>query len=163
VGVQEPDQVASMLEAIDSYMREAFRPQPAGVHLTHVRAGDLVIWVDRDSSVTLAAVVRGTAPAELGDLLRETRERIYLSYQADLAGFGWDVPPCVVTRPMLERCLRSQRPPPPRRAHIWLAAATALVIAALAAVFMTARAQASERAKLLAAYGDTLAAEPGIV
>jgi OOP family OmpA-OmpF porin len=158
-GVKEPDQVASMLEAIDSFVREAFRPQPTGVHLSSLQFGDLTVWVDRDPSIAIAAVVRGVAPRDLGNLLRETRERIYLSQQVQLASFQSDVSPFAPTRPILEQCLREQRRRPPQRAHIWLAVVAALVMIALGAFFAKGRARAAE----LRTYVDALQAEPGIV
>jgi OOP family OmpA-OmpF porin len=158
-GVKDPDQVSSMLEAIDSFVREALRPQPSGVHLSSLQVGDLTVWVDRGASAAVAAVVRGVAPRDLGDRLREARERISLTHQAELARFQSDASPFLATRPALERCLFAQRRPPPKRAQIWLAAAAALAIAALGALFARGRARASE----LDAYVETLGSQPGIL
>lgn len=157
--VQDPDQVASMLEAIDSFVREAFRPQPPGVHLNQVEVGDLTIWVDRAPSVAVAAVVRGVAPREIGNWLYEARERVRLAYQAELERFRSDVSPFVPARPLLEPLLRSGRRPAPRRAHIWIIVVVAL-IAFVAGVLIS---RAIQHARLLRIYVETLDAEPGIV
>src|SRR5262249_19796625 len=84
VGMQTPDQVAPMLEAIASFMHEAFQPQPSSVHLRHVQIGDLILWVDRDASLAIAGVIRGVAPREFVDVLRDARERIYLTHRTEL-------------------------------------------------------------------------------
>ena len=158
-GVQDPNQVASMLEAIDSFVREAFRPQPFGVHLSRVEVGDLTIWVDRNAAAVIAAVVRGCAPRELGDVLHEAHERIYLTHRADLARFQSDVSPFAATRPILESCLQGQHRPPPRMARVWLAAA-AVLLAVLAGLVVARRVQ---HARQLRTSVEALRNEPGIV
>jgi hypothetical protein len=156
---QDPDQVASMLEAIDSFVREAFRPQPPGVHLTHIEVGDLTVWVDRDPSLAVAAVVRGVAPRELGDWLCEARERVRLTYQAELERFRSDVSQFAQAQSLLESIIRSERRPAPRRAHIWLI----LIVAVLAFLTGAVITRAVHHARLLRTYVATLRAEPGIV
>jgi outer membrane protein OmpA-like peptidoglycan-associated protein len=157
--VQDPDQVASMLEAIDSFVREAFRPQPPGVHLNHVEVGDLTVWVDRDPSLALAAVVRGVAPRELSDCLYDARERVRLAYQAELEQFRSDVSQFVPARPLLEPILRSERRPPPRRAHIYVIVLLVVLAVAVGALII----RAIDHARLLRTYVETLEAVPGIV
>lgn len=160
---QAPDQVAAMMAAIDAFAREAFRPLPPGAHLREFQIGDVVVWVERDPWVTVAAVIRGVAPRDLCEVLREARERIYLTHRDDLARFTMDVSPFVATQPVLERCLRVQRLPPPRRARIWLAVAAAILIVTFGALFIERRARDAEQARLLAACVAALEAEPGIV
>lgn len=157
--VEDPDQVASMLEALNSFVREAFRPQPSGVHLNQVEVGDMTVWVDRDPCLAVAAVVRGVAPRELSEWLREARERVYLSYRAELERFRSDVAPFAPARPLLEDLLRSGRRAPPRRAHIWLALIAALIGGVAGALIY----RAVQHTRLLRAYVDTLRAEPGII
>lgn len=159
---RDPDQVAAMLEAIDSFMREAFQPQPASVHLTHLRVGDLTVWVDRDPSLAVAAVVRGVAPPEFSESLREVRERIYLSHRKELFGFQSDTSPFSTARSTLEGCLCSVRNAPPRRAHIWLAMAATIIVLSLGLFFGKRHARAGEQARTLNTYVETLQAEPGI-
>lgn len=157
--VEDPDQVASMLEAIDSFVREAFRPQPPGVHLNYVEVGDMTVWIDRDSSLAVAAVVRGVAPRELSNWLNEARERVRLAYQAELEQFGADVSPFAPARSLLEPLLRSGRRPAPRRAHVWLVLIVAIIGSIVAALII----RAVQHARLLGTYVETLQAEPGIV
>jgi outer membrane protein OmpA-like peptidoglycan-associated protein len=157
--VQDPDQVASMLEAIDSFVREAFRPQPLGVHLNQVEVGDLTVWMDRDPCVALAAVVRGVAPRELGESLYEARERVRLAYQAELEEFRSDVSQFAPARPLLEPILRSERVPPPRRAQLWII----VIVAAIALLLGALITRAVKHARLLRTYVGILQAEPGII
>jgi len=161
-GAKDPDQVAAMLEAIDSFVREAFQPQPSNVHLTQVRVGDLTVWVDRDASLAVAAVIRGVAPPDFSESLSEARERIYLSHREQLVHFQSDVSPFNTARPTLDRCLRSARQPPPRRAHIWLTIAAVLGLLSLGHLFVKRHARGDEQARTLRTYVETLQAEPGI-
>lgn len=160
--VRDPDQVAAMLEAINSFMREAFKPQPSSVHLTHLRVGDLTVFVDRDPSLAVAAVVHGVAPPEFSESLREVRERIYLSHRKELLDFHSDVSPFSTARSTLEGCLCSVRHAPPGRAHIWLAIAAALIVLGIGLLFSMRHARAGEQARTLNTYVETLQAEPGI-
>jgi len=156
---QDPDQVAAMLDALDSFSREAFRPQPAGVHLHELRLGDLTVWVDWNPSVALAVVVRGSAPRQLFDIVRETRERIYLDHRAELTSFIADVSPFGRTRPALESCLQEQRQQAARRGQLLLAVLAALCVIALGLVGV----RSYRRDAQLHAYQRTLASQPGIV
>jgi len=158
-----PDQVASMLSAIDSFSRDAFGPLPPGAHLRRFQVGDLFVWVERDSMLTIAAVVRGAAPESFAEALDETRERLRLAYAAELAAFGHDVSPFVATRAVLERLLATERRPPSRRAAVWLAAAglvLLVIVGALAAVRLEHRA---DEARRRARYIEAFEAEPGVL
>jgi OOP family OmpA-OmpF porin len=162
-GVLDPDQVASMLEAIDSFMREALAPQPGGAHVGQIQFGDLAMWVERAPPIAVAAIVRGVAPRQFGAVLRDARERIALSCQAELARFQSDVTPFAAARPALDRCLAVQRQAAPRRVQRWLAlaAAVGVVLAGVLAVHGHARAAAKERSR--AAAVAALSGLPGVL
>jgi OOP family OmpA-OmpF porin len=159
----DPDQLASMLEAIDSFAREALAPQPSGVHVGRIKMGDLDLWVERAPYLAVAAIVRGPAPAELGEVLRETRERIYLAHQSDVAQFVSDVTPFAAARPLLEQCLATQRREAPRRAHVWLALGSAGLAMLLAILALQGYAHASAVQRQLSGAVAALSAEPGII
>ncbi len=159
----DPDQVASMLSAIDSFGREAFEPEPAGVHLHEFALGDLTVWIDRDASIAVAVVIRGRAPRSLLDLIAETRERILLEHRAAIASFVSDVAPFSVTRPPLEQCLREQRTEARRRGPIILAVLATIVVAALAAGLVRGHSRSVAHQRHLATYRHALEAEPGII
>ena len=161
-GVLEPDQVASMLVAIDSFVRESFAPLPAGVHVGRIEFGDHVLWIERSPDVGVAALVRGVAPHAFGNLLRETRERVHLLLRDELERFASDVSPFSVTRPLLERCITVQRRPSPRRAQLWLPIAAGLALIGAGMFAGTQFARAAVERHVLQATVSALAAEPGI-
>jgi hypothetical protein len=162
-GLEQPDQVAAMLEAIDSFVREAFRPQPTGVHLDQLRVGDLTVWVDRDARLALAAVIRGSAPHVFGDVLREVRERISLAHQVELASFRSDVSPFAAAGPELEECLKTERRKPARKAGTWLMALAVVLLAVTGALLVRHDAKAEARARELDTVVETLRQEPGLL
>jgi OOP family OmpA-OmpF porin len=162
-GVLEPDQVASMLEAIDAFVHEAFAPLPGDVHIGRIEFGDLFLWVDRGPDAIVAALVRGVAPEAFTDLLRETRERIYLVQRDELARFESDVTPFVSSRPLLERCLAAQRRAAPKRAQIVLGIAAALAAVAIGLYSARLHARTSAEQHALDSAVAALTSQPGIV
>lgn len=160
----DPDQVASMVSAIDSFGREAFEPKPAsGVYLREFALGDLTVWIDRGGAIGLAIVVRGMAPRSLLELVGETRERILLEHRAALASFVSDVTPFTATRPLLEQCLREQRIQARRRGVIVLAVLAAIIVAAISALLVRGHSRNVSARRHLAEYRRVLEAQPGVV
>jgi OOP family OmpA-OmpF porin len=157
----DPDQIAAMLSALETFVREAFERSAEGGHLASFEVGDMVFWVERGRRVTLAALVRGTAPREFGSCLREAVERIELSHRADLRQRPLDVSHFLATRPTLESCLLTQRLPP-RNAHAWMIAGAAVLLVGIALVAYALRAHAREE-RLFAGDVDALRSQPGIV
>jgi OOP family OmpA-OmpF porin len=162
-GVLEPDQVTSMLEAIDSFMREAFAPQTGGMHVGQIQFGDLSLWVDRAPQIAVAAIVRGAVPADFAAVLRDARERITLAHQADLARFQSDVAPFSATRPVLERCLKAQRLPAPKRVQRGLAVAAAIGVALAGILGAFKHARTVNQARMLAGTTTALSSLPGVI
>ncbi len=158
-----PEQVAAMMSAIDAFASEAFRGLAPGAHLRHFKVGDLTLWVERDPFVTLAALVRGTAPEAFAEVLRETRKRILLAHHAELASFRADVAPFATARPVLEECLRVERRPPPRRAQVVLALAVVVLLALTVVLLGQHYRGRAEEARQRAAYASALAESPGLV
>jgi OOP family OmpA-OmpF porin len=159
LGVGDPDQVVAMLEAIDSFVRDAFRASSPDDHLSQIQFSDRVVWVDRSDALAVAALVRGTAPREFGALLRETRERLAITHGVDLAHFTSDVTPFAAARPELEQTLRSERHPVPARAHYWLAAVGVIALCAFAALGVSS----ARHQSIVHASARALAATPGFV
>ncbi len=159
----DPDQVASMLSAIDSFGREAFEPTLPSAYLHEFRLGDVTVWTDKGALATVAMVVRGVAPRALLSMLVETRERILVQQHANLANFVADVTPFVAARPVLEECLQEQRTKAASRAPAFLAVLAAIIVAALAALLVSGHVRHEAQERRLAAHRQTLEAEPGIV
>ncbi|HVJ89363.1 MAG TPA: OmpA family protein, partial [Labilithrix sp.] len=160
---RNPDQVSAMLEAIDSFVREALGPQPSAIHLSRIQLGDVTVWVDRDALLAVAAIVRGTAPPDLGETLRDVRERLGLSHREELMRFHSDPAPFASACPVLEECFRSGRRPPSRAGSAIVAVSAAVGLAVAAGLFGSARARAANEAGLVDAYAQTLGNVPGIV
>ncbi|HVJ14349.1 MAG TPA: OmpA family protein [Polyangiaceae bacterium] len=158
----DPDQVASMLTAIDTFGREAFEPTQTGAYLHEFAMGDVRVWIDRGPMIAMALVVRGVAPRTLLRSMVETREKISLEWHADLKSFVVDTKPFTVTRPLLEQCLLEQRTKPPQRGWL-LALLTAGVLAAIAAVLVHGHVRALAGERQLANYREAIEAEPGVV
>lgn len=154
-----PDQVAALLTAIDTFAREALGPMVEGAHLEHFKVGDLVVYVSRDASITLAAVLWGTPATEVEERIAETRLRIAANLQRQIARFDGDVTPFADTRPELESLLTMERRRPRRRAKTLLMLAgvglSVMLLAGVAWRMSVARARA--------AYVAALAETPGIV
>jgi OOP family OmpA-OmpF porin len=159
----DPDQVASMLDALDSFSREAFKAEPAGSRLHDFSVGDLKVWADWGHSIAIVAVVRGLPPPGFASLVRETRERVYVSHHEALAAFVSDVTPFATTREALEAVLLEQRQRPHRRAQILLAVLGLLLTLGLASYLVGSHRRSAEQARQLAARRDALSAVPGLV
>jgi OOP family OmpA-OmpF porin len=157
----DPDQVAAMLSALESFVREAFQGDTEEAHLGSFEVGELVCWVERGRRVTLAAVVRGTAPREYGGVLRDAALRIELEHRADLRARPIDVTRFPSAKPILDQCLRMKLVPSRHRyAGVIAVAAGALAFVGLLAVLLVARARADRR---FAGLVDALRTQPGIV
>jgi OOP family OmpA-OmpF porin len=160
VRVEDPDQVAGLLAAIEAFAHEAFEPEQSA-RLSRFQVGDLSVWVDRDARLTVAAVVRGAAPEGFRQVLRTARERVALAYQEDVTPFHSDVTLFARDRPELERCLLAQRREPPRRAQIWLGVIGLALMLGLAALLDLHYAHRAAQARLLATYRSALEEQPG--
>lgn len=133
------------------------------MHLHEFALGDLIVWIDRGTSIAVAVVVRGRAPRSLLGLVTETRERILLEHRAAIDGFVSDVAPFGATRSLLEQCLREQRTEARRRGPVILAVLAAFLTTLLVAVVVRERSRSVAHEKHLAAYRLALEAEPGVL
>ncbi len=159
----EPDQVASMMAAIDAFGREAFAPTSPGAYLHEFAFGDLTVWVDRAMPIAVAVVIRGRPPRALLDVVAEARERILLDYREALTGFQADTTPFNGTAHILEQCLREQRKQAPQRGlAILIALAVVIVVVCAGLVTRSHHAHLAEE-RQLAVYRQALSAQPGIV
>jgi OOP family OmpA-OmpF porin len=160
IPVRDPDQVAAMLSAIETFVSEAFHEEKA--RLEHFRVGDLTGWVEHGPEALLVAVVRGAAPEDYEGALRQTLDRVHLERAADLADFRGAPEPFVTTRDLLVDCLRESRR---KRRPTWMAPFVAAVaLAAIPAILVARDVRAERQAeRRLATYADTLRREPGLV
>lgn len=157
---RDPDQIAAMLSALETFTREAFRED---ARLERFRVGELAGWVEHGPSAIVAAIVRGTAPEEYERVLREAVERVHVEHGKQLAEFRGDTAAFAAARETLAACLREHHELPrkgprlsPRAAIVLLA-----VLGAIVAGLCAHRAWRDER--LFAAYLSALKSEPGLV
>jgi OOP family OmpA-OmpF porin len=158
-----PDQVSAMLQAIGSFVGEAFQPLSPGGELRTVEVGDITLWIERDPLLTLALAVRGAAPLEMRQTLRRTLERVRTDRIDVLASGQPDAAQLAIIHPLLADCLQQQVKPTRKRAQ-WLVAILAIIAAAAVGLTVVRAVHARHaEASRRAAYQATLSAQPGIV
>lgn len=107
VASQDPDLVAGMFSAIQDFVRDSFHA-PAGQSLDSLQVGDLQVWMEEGPYASIAAVIRGHAPADYRNVLRETIERIHREFGEALERFDGDTAATSGTKRSLEECLVSR-------------------------------------------------------
>lgn len=113
-----PDMVAGMLTAITEFARDSFQvSRQEG--LDSLALGDLTVWVEQGPAVTIAAVVRGQAPAAYREVLQEAVEGVQRAHATDLDTFAADGKPFEIRPELLEPCLISQLAEPGKAATPW--------------------------------------------
>jgi OOP family OmpA-OmpF porin len=107
VATQDADMVSGMLTAIRDFARDSFGGRVDDT-LDTFRVGDLSGLVEHGPHAYLAAVVRGTAPADVRQSLQRALESVHLTQIADLEAFDGDATRFEDTRPVLQECLESR-------------------------------------------------------
>ncbi len=158
-----PDQITAMLSAIGTFVSDAFQPASPGGELQSLEVGDLSVWIERTPALTIAAAIRGTAPSDLRDVLRDTLTDIRTTHTDALATPALTPSSFADARPALEDCLREQRKARGKAAQ-WLLAFLGLAVL-VTVLFFVQRASARHRMEraLVRDYTHALATEPGIV
>lgn len=86
---QDGDMVSGMLEAIRSFVRDAFE-----VHdfdgLDTLTIGDLTVWVEWGPEAIMAVVIRGVPPQALRQTIAQCLESIHVNYAEQLGNFAGD-------------------------------------------------------------------------
>lgn len=159
-GVQalSPDMVAGMLTAITDFARDSFNVS-SQEGLNSLALGDLTVWIEQGPAITLAAVVRGHAPAGYREVLQEAVEGVQHRHAADLDRFGETGEPFEVRHDLIEPCLISQLAARPSKGTWRLVAIGALLLAGLG---WCAAPRVLER-RAVNRYVAQLRQEPGIV
>jgi OOP family OmpA-OmpF porin len=159
----DPDQVAAMLTAIESFVHEAFAEHE---RLDHFTLGDVTCLVENGPRALLVAVVRGIAPASYRTLLAQTLERIHLEYARELECVQCDPAPFVRTQPALRALLHDEQQRATggnRAATIAIALACVALLTAIAIpAGLRHSAAIAERARYETGL-RALRAEPGLV
>ena len=157
--VQDSDLVSGMLTAIQDFVRDSFTGA-GGQEVETIELGEFNLWVQHGPAATLAAVVSGTPPPELRDLLERTLEQIHGDFAAPLSTFKGDTSAFAATQPLLQGLLLGQGATVAKHKSrgFFIAAAVAVLALVAAGTFLLVRHQ-SRWDKLLL----RLRSEPGIV
>jgi OOP family OmpA-OmpF porin len=150
--------VSGMLTAIRDFARDSFRVSE-DESLDSFQVGDLTVWIEPGPQAVLAAVIRGTAPAELRETMKEAIEHVHARVGDALADFSGDTEPFEAVRPILETCLDARYRNETKNISPLLWVVPAVVVVGFA---VWAYASLSARSRWTA-YLDALRAEPGIV
>jgi outer membrane protein OmpA-like peptidoglycan-associated protein len=128
---QDPDLVSSMLTAIQDFVRDSF-DMGKDESLDTLKMGrDRNVWIEQGPHAMLAAVIRGTPPEDVRNLLRDTLDDIQLQENDALASFDGDTAPFESVGYHLDSCLQFQtKPPKGRRTPAWMKFLVILFIAA---------------------------------
>ncbi len=157
--IQDSDLVSGMLTAIQDFVRDSF----AGTsrqEIETIELGEFNLWVQHGPAAILAAVVSGTPPPELRNLLERTLERVHADYGPLLASFNGDAAAFAATRPLLDSCLlgRQEQKSAKRSMPFFVVSAAALLLLIGLGIFFSARAQ-----RRWDQVVERLRQEPGII
>jgi len=105
---KDPDMVSGMLTAIQDFTKDSFEVEENS-GLSTLRLGDLTILIEQGPSAILAAVVRGTVPQGMQDILSETLESIHLQEPHHLKQYDGNPERFEHIQPLLANCLRVKK------------------------------------------------------
>lgn len=128
--IQDADMVSSMLSAIRDFVADSFKVHESD-GLEAIRVGDLSVWIEQGPEAVLAAVIRGNAPQDFGNTLKETLENVHLHYGGLLDSFEGETGPFESLRPNLDACLVSQYQPKKKKTSPLLIGAFTIVVAGI--------------------------------
>jgi OOP family OmpA-OmpF porin len=160
VAAQDADMVSAMLTAIRDFVGDSFAVT-GDEGLQTLRVGDVSVWIEHGPHALLAAVIRGTAPPDLRQVMQGAVEGVHAQYSDLLSPFSGDASVFEGARPILESCLQQQfrgRTRPPYRSPLFMATVLVLVFAMGAWLALVLR----DRARWNG-YIAALGHEPGIV
>lgn len=153
-----PDMVGGMLTAIADFVRDSFQVS-RHQGLNSMALGDLTVWVEQGPAATMAAVIRGNAPASYRQTLLHALEELHRVHGSELAqsaatGAGFTIRP-----DLLEPCLVAQLQKPARGTGLRFGLVAAAALLALG-WFLVPRVLQGRR---FDRFVEALRQEPGIV
>jgi outer membrane protein OmpA-like peptidoglycan-associated protein len=138
--IPDPDLVFGMLTAIQDWARDSFGGTGGQGIETIERAG-FTLWIQNGPAAILAAMVSGTPPPELRNLLERTLERIHAEHGPLLVAFKGDTSAFAATRPLLDACLlgRQAEKSAKQSKPFFIALAAVLLVAIAVVTFFSVR------------------------
>ena len=157
--IQDSDLVSGMLTAIQDFVRDSFSGTSEH-EIETIELGEFNLWVQHGPTTILAAVVSGTPPPELRNVLQRTLEGIEAEHGSSMGSFKGDAAAFGEARPPLEMCLlgRQTRKVAKHSRSFFVVFATMLLLAIGYLIFLSER--SSRRWDHLV---EQLRKEPGIV
>lgn len=124
---QDADMVSGMLDAIRSFVADAFHVRDFDA-MNALTIGDITVWIEWGPKALLAVVVRGIAPDALREKYTEQLHRIHLEHASLLDSFDGDSAAVEAVGPVLEfEVSKTGTTPKTESSARWLWAATAAV------------------------------------
>jgi OOP family OmpA-OmpF porin len=156
--VQDSELVSGMLTAIQDFVRDSFTGT-GGQEVETIELGEFNLWVQHGPAAILAAVVSGTPPPELRNVLERALEQVHSRFAEAFSTFKGDSAGFAEARPLLMECLLGRQPKAAKAGSgFFLTAALAVIALIATGVFFLARRE-TRWDKLV----ERLRAEPGIV
>lgn len=110
VVTQDGDMLSGMLTAIQDFINDSFVDYGAeSTGINTLKLDDLTVFIEHSSNAIIAMVIRGKPPESIRRLQAATLEYIQKKYAVALENFNGDSQPFDSTKPLLERCLKSQK------------------------------------------------------
>jgi len=107
VKLGDSDAISAMLTAIQDFIRDSFSESKTE-ELDSVEIGNYTVWLERGPYAVLACVIRGVAPHQLRNLMRNSLEIVHARYGVLLQAFSGDAVPLKACLPFLEKTLQSE-------------------------------------------------------
>lgn len=107
VVAQDPDMVSAMLTALQDFVKDSFS-LASGDSLDALELGEFTLWLEEGPQAAIACVIRGTAPQELRETLRQSLEKIHLLFGQQLRTFAGDRAELVESKPYLDDCFQAR-------------------------------------------------------
>jgi len=97
---QDADMVSGMLNAIQSFVHEAFSANEFD-GLNTLEVGDVSVWIEWGPSAVLAGVIRGNGPQPMREAMQLKLEDIHREYTKELIQYDGDASPFEPLKPEL--------------------------------------------------------------
>jgi OOP family OmpA-OmpF porin len=156
---QENEMISGMLTAVQDFVHDSF-VESEGAQLDTVELGEFNVWVQHGPKALLCAVVTGTPPRELRDILQRTLEELHANFPEVLSQYDGDTDSASGMRPLLQACLMGQQPREGKtvvsRAWLWVAWPVTALLLALGVGWLVQRYRWNRAV-------EDLRAQPGIV